>query len=153
MTWEFMLENLPRVANEFWTAAGSATVFAFHGEMGAGKTTTIAALCAAKAVDAPASSPTFSIINEYGYEENEQAKKIFHIDLYRLKDDEEIEATGVADCVSSGSICLVEWPGKAPWLFDRSALHVVITPLSERQRRIRLLSHNEFTTNSFEEDL
>jgi tRNA threonylcarbamoyladenosine biosynthesis protein TsaE len=153
MTWEITLDELPRFASAFWTVAGDATVFAFHGEMGAGKTTTIAALCAVKAADGPVSSPTFSIINEYGYEEEGRSKKIFHIDLYRLKDDEEVEATGVEDCVTSGAICFVEWPGKAPWLFEADARHVMIAPLSEDRRRIRLLTHNEFTTNSFEEDL
>jgi tRNA threonylcarbamoyladenosine biosynthesis protein TsaE len=87
--------------------------------MGAGKTTLIEAICAAKGVREHTSSPTFSIINQYGYTEDGEEKLIYHIDLYRLKDEEEIIQAGVEDCVYSGSLCMIEWPQKAPDLFDK----------------------------------
>jgi tRNA threonylcarbamoyladenosine biosynthesis protein TsaE len=67
---------------------------------------------------------------------NEQI--IYHIDLYRLNSQEEILHTGVGDCVSSGEICLVEWPDKASWLFDENTVHVSIKVVSENKREIKV---------------
>lgn len=133
------LKELAAFARRFWQQAGHTKVFLFHGEMGAGKTTVIEALCAAKGVKERMGSPTFSIINQYGYAEGGEEKMIYHIDLYRLKDEEEVVGAGVEDCVYSGSICFVEWPQKAPRLFDDSAANVFIEPVSETERSINLL--------------
>lgn len=132
------LEELPRFSTRFWDHVGGITVFLFHGKMGAGKTTIIEALCAAKGVKERMGSPTFSIINQYAYPENGQEKTIYHIDLYRLKDEEEIIQAGVEDCVYSGSICMVEWPQKAPGLFDATAANVFIEPINDTQRRVKI---------------
>jgi tRNA threonylcarbamoyladenosine biosynthesis protein TsaE len=129
-------ETYQAFAAQFWKYAGKATVFAFHGNMGAGKTTLITALCREKGVKEGMSSPTFSIINEYRYEEEGRKERIYHIDLYRLRDDEEVVQTGVEDCIYSGSICLVEWAEKAPWLFSEDAVDVFIEPLSETERSV-----------------
>lgn len=153
MKWQVSLHDLDAFAVEFWKQIGDKKVFAFHGQMGAGKTTTIAALCAAKGLATGASSPTFSIINEYAFEENGMGKKIFHIDLYRLKDEEEISGAGVEECVDSGDICFIEWPEKAPYLFDEDSLHLVIEPVNETMRNIHLLNHTEFTGASLKEHL
>ncbi|MDB5195713.1 MAG: hypothetical protein JWP88_83 [Flaviaesturariibacter sp.] len=153
MKWEVGLEGLDDFAQQFWTEVGETKIFAFHGQMGAGKTTTIGALCAAKGISGMASSPTFSIINEYKYSENGTDQSLYHIDLYRLKDEEEIIAAGVEECIFSNAICFVEWPGKAPHLFPENTMHVIIRPLSETVRTVRIESHKEFTINSLEEQL
>jgi len=84
------------------------------------------------------SSPTFSIINEYSFNENGIEKKIFHIDLYRLNDEEEAGQAGVEDCFYSDHICLVEWPEKAPHLFPDDTLHVYIEAIDNQTRQIRI---------------
>ena len=132
------INDLHTFAKEFWNHSGQTKVFAFHGSMGAGKTTIIEALCRAKGVKESMGSPTFSIINEYGFEEDGQERTIFHIDLYRLKDEEEIIQAGVEDCVYSKHFGFVEWPEKAPSLFDNTAAHVHIEVIDERQRRLIL---------------
>ncbi len=80
------------------------------------------------------SSPTFPIINEY----ESRRGRIFHIDRYRLKDEEEAIRAGVEDCLYSGSLCLVEWPERAPGLFPGDTLHVLITMIDEKTRLIRI---------------
>jgi tRNA threonylcarbamoyladenosine biosynthesis protein TsaE len=80
------------------------------------------------------SSPTFSIINEYVY----PFGNIFHIDLYRLKDEDEAIRAGVEDCLYSGNICLVEWPEKAPGIFPKNTSHAFIEFISTETRRVRL---------------
>ena len=138
MEWSFSLENINSVAKDFWQATDGKTVFAFHGQMGAGKTTFIHALCDVKRVKDVVGSPTFSIINEYEYDCEGTKKVIFHIDLYRLKDEQEALRAGVEDALFSGYICLVEWPEKASGIFPDNSLHVFIEPVDTKTRRLKI---------------
>lgn len=146
MEWIFYLDNINNVANEFWKAVEAKTVFAFHGQMGAGKTTFIHALCDAKGVKDVVGSPTFSIINEYRYECEGTKKVLFHMDLYRLKDEEEALRAGVEDALYSGYICLVEWPEKAPGIFPDDKVDVFIEVVNEKIRRLKISSNPLFKT-------
>lgn len=141
MECSFSLDNIKEVATNFWKATAGKTVFAFHGQMGAGKTTFIHALCAIKGVKDAVGSPTFSIINEYEYNSGETKKTLFHIDLYRLKDEEEAIRTGVEDCLYSGNICLVEWPEKAPGIFPEDSVSVYIKLVNDKTRHLKI-THN-----------
>jgi len=139
MEWTVSHDALDAFAPQFWKAVADANVLLFYGEMGAGKTTIIAALCRAKGVQDVVSSPTFSIINEYAYNEHGHLKKLLHLDLYRLKNDEEVVQAGVEDAVYSGALCLVEWPEKAPDMFDATARHIFIEPVNATERLVKLL--------------
>jgi len=138
MQMQISIADIDKFAATFWNQVKNAKVFAFHGEMGVGKTTIIKALCRYKGVLDNMSSPTFSIINEYDYQDEEGLKKIFHIDLYRLKNTEEIIQAGVEECVNSGSLCFVEWPEKAPELFDEEAWHITIELINKNNRKIKI---------------
>jgi tRNA threonylcarbamoyladenosine biosynthesis protein TsaE len=138
MEFLFSLPDIKEVATQFWEMAGNSTVFAFHGNMGAGKTTFIHSLCEEKGVKDVVGSPTFSIINEYVYTSNGDLKKIFHIDLYRLKDEEEAIQAGVEDCLYSDHICFVEWPDRSPGIFPEDTVHVYIDTIDSSVRRIRI---------------
>lgn len=103
------LDDLERAAKAFVEEMGDATVFAFHGEMGAGKTTFINALSRALGVeDDTTNSPSFSIVNEY--RSDTTAELIYHFDLYRLENLEEAFDIGIEDYFDSGAVCLIEWP-------------------------------------------
>src|SRR6185436_6345646 len=117
MDWVFTLENIQETARKVLKQLPGKDILAFHGAIGAGKTSFIHALCDIKNVKDVVGSPTFSIINEYLYEENGSEKKIFHVDLYRLKDEKEARLAGVEDCFYSKELCLVEWPERAPEIF------------------------------------
>jgi len=132
MEWIFDLGHIHDAARKCWEEAGAKKIFTFHGAMGAGKTTFIHALCDEKKVSSTVGSPTFSIINEYIY----PGGKIFHIDLYRLRDEEEAIKAGVEDCLYSGDICLVEWPEKAEGIFPEDAAHVYIDVIDQGTRKI-----------------
>jgi tRNA threonylcarbamoyladenosine biosynthesis protein TsaE len=133
MQWTITLENIHLFAKAFWQQFDNKGVFAFHGEMGSGKTTLIHALCDVKNVTSTVGSPTFSIINEYEF----AGGKIFHIDLYRLKDEEEVLRAGVEDCFYSGEACFVEWPEKAGELLPPNSLHLFISTIDPFTRKIR----------------
>jgi tRNA threonylcarbamoyladenosine biosynthesis protein TsaE len=138
MEWIYKLSQIGQTATQLWKVAGKARVFAFHGAIGAGKTTFIHALCKVKQVKDIVGSPTFSIINEYVYTENGGEKKIFHIDLFRLKDEEEAMQAGVEDCLYSDHICLVEWPEKALALLPDNTVHIFIEPVDELTRQLKI---------------
>jgi tRNA threonylcarbamoyladenosine biosynthesis protein TsaE len=138
MEWNFSLSTINEVAKAFWKATEGKLVFAFHGQMGAGKTTFIHALCDAKGVKDIVGSPTFSIINEYEYDCEGTKKGLFHMDLYRIKDEEEALRAGVEDALFSGYICLVEWPEKAPGIFPDNTVHVFIELVDDKTRRLKI---------------
>ena len=132
--WIFTLETISATAQEFWQRFADRKVFAFHAAMGAGKTTFIHSLCDVIKVSSRVSSPTFSIINEY----SSAAGVVYHIDLYRLKDEEEAIRAGIEDCLYSDSICLVEWPDRAAGIFPGNTLHIYIKVTDSDSRKLRL---------------
>jgi hydrolase, P-loop family len=102
-------DDLNRAADEFVRLMDSSTVYAFNGEMGAGKTTFIMALLRRLGVgDDLAGSPSFAIINEY--RSDTTAELIYHFDLYRLESLEEALDIGIEDYFDSSALCLLEWP-------------------------------------------
>jgi tRNA threonylcarbamoyladenosine biosynthesis protein TsaE len=120
MEFFFELEDIKIIANSFLKLTENYKVFAFSGDLGAGKTTFINALCKELGVTETVTSPTFSIIQEYAAA-NE--KVIFHIDLYRIKNTEEAVEAGIEDCIYSNDICFVEWPAKAPSIFPLETVY------------------------------
>ena len=113
---------LPYACKRLIEFAGDVKVFAFNGEMGVGKTTFIKEL--SKILDSKDdfSSPTYSIVNEY----SSQKGKIFHFDLYRLKDTEELLDIGFEEYVNSGNYCFIEWPQLAEPLLPVPYVRIVI---------------------------
>ncbi|MFT3704011.1 MAG: tRNA (adenosine(37)-N6)-threonylcarbamoyltransferase complex ATPase subunit type 1 TsaE [Agriterribacter sp.] len=134
---EIQLPTIQYAAQLFWKEL-NGKVFAFHGEMGSGKTTFITALCMEKGVKGHISSPSFSLINEYTYLEGGKEQSIFHIDLYRLKDEQEAINAGIEDCLYSGNICFVEWPEKTPSLLPETTIHVYIEPINNHTRLLKI---------------
>lgn len=120
------IEGLPAAAREFAALMGDETVYAFHGEMGAGKTTFIRALVEQLGVGPEeANSPSFSIINEY--RSDTTAELIYHFDLYRLESVDEALEIGVEDYFDSGALCLLEWPERIEALLPDDTVVVKIT--------------------------
>jgi tRNA threonylcarbamoyladenosine biosynthesis protein TsaE len=130
----YKLNDINDVATRFGQAIGNKKVIAFHGGMGSGKTTFIHALCEVKSVKDVVGSPTFSIINEYYFPKG----MIYHIDLYRLRDEQEAIRAGVEDCLYSDHICFVEWPEKAPGIFPPDTVHVFIEVIDSETRHLTI---------------
>lgn len=134
MDFTYKLKNLKQAANKVFEYSNGKKVWAIHGEMGAGKTTFIHALCENLGVISAIGSPTYSIINEY----ESGAGTIYHMDWYRLKDEEEALQAGVEDGIFSGNLCLIEWPENAISLLPDNCFHVNIIVMDEEMRRISM---------------
>lgn len=120
----FQLPDIRDAARRFLQEIGDHRVIALHGPMGAGKTTFVHACCDELGVKDAVGSPTYSIVNEY---ESPVMGTIYHIDLYRLKDDEEAREAGIEDILFSGQLCFVEWPDLAPGIFPDNTLHLSLS--------------------------
>ena len=132
MNFTYTLKEIKKTAEEILAYSNGIKVWAIHGEMGAGKTTFIHALCEILGVHSAVGSPTYSIINEY----KSNLGIIYHMDWYRLKDEEEALQAGVEDPILSGNLCLIEWPEKAISLLPDHCFHITITILDEQTRNI-----------------
>lgn len=129
----FMLPQIGQVAQALWKEGKKHKIWAFHAGMGTGKTTFIHALCEVLGVRSAISSPTFAIINEY---ESPVVDTIFHMDWYRLNNEEEAVNAGVEDSLQSGHLCLIEWPEKAPGLLGDDTFHIHMEMLDAATRRL-----------------
>ncbi len=116
-------DELPPIALNLISFHKDKRIFAFHGEMGAGKTTFIKTMCACLKVTDTVSSPTFAIVNEYF---TENSGSIYHFDLYRIKSWTELLEIGYEDYFFSGNYCLLEWPEKIVNLLPEETVHVTI---------------------------
>ena len=129
------LEAIGTAAEEFVRLAMQEdTVFAFNGQMGAGKTTFIKALCEALGVTETVTSPTFSIVNEY--RSDETGELIYHFDFYRIKKLEEAYDMGCEDYFYSGAVCLIEWPELVEDLLPGNTVWVDIRVNDDESRTI-----------------
>ncbi|MDQ2721092.1 MAG: tRNA (adenosine(37)-N6)-threonylcarbamoyltransferase complex ATPase subunit type 1 TsaE [Bacteroidota bacterium] len=129
----FEIDDIGSAAEKFLKITDDYKVFAFSGDLGAGKTTFIGALCKQLGVTETVTSPTYSIIQEYAGYEN---KIIYHIDLYRIKNKEEAIEAGIEDCINSGEICTVEWPEKASSIFPERTIYAFLEMLSASKRKL-----------------
>lgn len=131
------LDELPAAAQKFVSLMGDYTVFAFQGPMGVGKTTFISQLCRALGVDCDqASSPSFSIINEY--RSDTTAELIYHFDCYRLESVAEAEDIGAEDYFYCGAICLIEWPERILDLLPDDTVSVVMAENGDGTRTMTI---------------
>jgi len=121
---------LPEAAQKLLAFFGDRRVVAFRGQMGAGKTTLIKAICEELGVQDNTSSPSFALVNEY----RTSAGPIYHFDFYRLKKAAEAFDIGFEEYVSSGHWCLIEWPEMIDELLPGDAVQVMI--LLEGEKRV-----------------
>jgi len=130
------IESIAHAATEFISKMNGEKIFAFYGDMGAGKTTFIKAVCKELGVKENVNSPTFSIVNEYMGTKN---TIIYHFDCYRLKNLDEAIDIGIEEYLYSGNLCFIEWPEKIASLLPDSYVKVEIRELESGIRDIQII--------------
>ncbi len=142
----YKLNSIDKAVALFWKEVCNYRLFAFSGEMGAGKTTFLHYLCEMLHVEDVVSSPTFALINEYHYADGNADRIIYHMDWYRLKDAAEAINAGMEDCIDAAkdgrAICFIEWPEKALELLQPPYLWITIetTDPDQRTMTVELIS-------------
>ena len=121
-----------RLGRELAARLSAGSVVAFTGDLGAGKTAFTRGLAAGLGVTDRVTSPTFTIVNEYGG----GRLPLFHFDLYRLTSPEELYDIGWEDYLRRDGVCAVEWSENVPEAFDGTEIRVTITKTDEATRRI-----------------
>lgn len=134
------IADMSVIATELSAVIKNYKVVSFSGNLGAGKTTLIKTLCSLWGVEDTVSSPTFSLVNQYKTNHSNIGEVIYHIDLYRVKGEEEAYDAGIEDNLYSGHLCLVEWPEKAPGILPDDLLRVEISYVNPDQRHIQVVS-------------
>ncbi|HNT49644.1 MAG TPA: tRNA (adenosine(37)-N6)-threonylcarbamoyltransferase complex ATPase subunit type 1 TsaE [Cyclobacteriaceae bacterium] len=126
------LSSLPETADELLKAGAAFTVWTLQGEMGSGKTTLVKSIVKQLGLTDLVTSPTFSIVNEYGRAENQ----VYHFDFYRLKRDTEALDLGFEEYLASGHLCLIEWAEKVITFLPSQRFEVRIDTVNENTREI-----------------
>ena len=122
-------------AMEILRATEPHRVFAFEGQMGAGKTTFIKKLCEEMGTIDVVNSPTFAIVNVYDVEQPYRGE-VYHFDCYRLKDIREAMDFGAEEYLYSGNYCFIEWPEKIEPLLPEDTIWVKIIPQENGERQL-----------------
>ena len=112
-------------------------VYAFVGQMGAGKTTFIKKLCEEMGTMDVVNSPTFAIVNVYDVEQPYKGE-VYHFDCYRLKDIREALDFGAEEYLYSGNYCFIEWPEMIDALLPEDTVRVSIRPMESGDRQLTI---------------
>lgn len=120
------------VAAEIANMTAPGAVLCLRGEIGAGKTVFTTGLCRALGVSDCVTSPTFTVVNEY---DGEQVR-VYHFDMYRIEEEDELLEIGFEEYLSSGGVCIIEWPQNVEGALPKHRLEITITKLGENERKI-----------------
>ena len=129
------LSSIDDAARELLETLPDKRIFAFYGEMGAGKTTLIKALCRLLQVTDVTSSPSFGLIYEYRTTGNES---IYHFDFYRIEHLEEAYDIGYEEYIDSGQYCFIEWPDKVASLLPPESVNVKLQIAGNNERTMEV---------------
>ena len=134
------IEELKGVVHKVLDLLQKRNILAFYGEIGAGKTSLIQAICQQLGVKEPVTSPTFSLINEYSFLDNTgKPQPVYHMDLYRLEQIEEALEIGIEEYLEAPNYCLIEWPEIIEDLLPEDSMRINIQIIDDSTRKILIL--------------
>ncbi len=125
-------KKLPSAIKKLLKYSGSSRIFALYGSLGAGKTTIIKEICKQLGASDLASSPSFTLVNEY---RTVRGESLYHIDFYRVKNTGEVFDFGLEEYLYGGSYCFMEWPDLIEELLPADTIRVHIIA-GENEKRI-----------------
>ncbi|MDR1886595.1 MAG: tRNA (adenosine(37)-N6)-threonylcarbamoyltransferase complex ATPase subunit type 1 TsaE [Prevotellaceae bacterium] len=129
------LEDIRETAQKICKLLDGRKIVALYGNMGAGKTTLIKAICREAGVEDSVTSPTFALVNEYKTSDN---RTICHFDFYRINSIAEAYDFGYEEYFYGGNLCFVEWPEMIEELLPENTLRIYIKVLDDNRREISM---------------
>ena len=127
------VKDTETIAKEIVKSLSSGDVILLKGDLGAGKTAFVKSVVNALGGDKNlVTSPTFTLVNEYVIE----GQTIYHFDLYRINDVNELYNIGIEEYLYSNAICFFEWPERAEEIFNMNYKTIEIFKLGESERKI-----------------
>lgn len=127
-------------AKKFAKELKKGTIIAFVGGLGMGKTAFVTGLVAGLGIDASVSSPTFAIVNEY----NGKQDKLYHFDMYRVENWDDLYSTGYFDYVDNKSFVAIEWSENIFGALPDEAVIIEIEKLSENERKFVICKKGDY---------
>jgi tRNA threonylcarbamoyladenosine biosynthesis protein TsaE len=124
-------EETQATAKEIARGLAPGSVLSLAGDLGAGKTEFVKGLARGLGINDPVTSPTFTLVHEY----RGAQVKLYHLDLYRLNSEKELDEIGFDDCIWAGDICAIEWGNKYPTRLPKGCLEIRLT-IGENNQRI-----------------
>jgi tRNA threonylcarbamoyladenosine biosynthesis protein TsaE len=134
----FDIRQLDEAAKKLIKFAGENRIWLFEGDLGAGKTTLIKAICRNFNVEDIVNSPSFSLVNEY---KGKNGAIFYHLDFYRIKNEEEAMDIGAEEYIFSGNYCFIEWPSKIASLLPQQYVSVSIQVGPDGSRSLNLVKY------------
>ena len=131
MELEYTLEEIDRIAKQLIDSF-THSIVAISGQMGSGKTTLVKSIVSQLGSEETVSSPTFGLVHEY----NIPNGKLIHMDLYRLEQESELEQLGFDDYISTGNLCLIEWPELATQHIQGGCHNLNIEWVNDHKRKL-----------------
>ena len=129
----YSIDEIEDVAKKILSLNLNSKIYILYGNMGSGKTTLIKSIVEKLDIDSVANSPTFSIINEYY-----NGDKIYHFDLYRIKDMDELLDIGIEEYVNGNNICFIEWPDLVIEMLPENYNTLKLEVVSNNERRLTI---------------
>ncbi len=131
----YNVDKISETAKQFADLTSGYRKFAFYGNMGAGKTTFIIALCKELGVADIVNSPTFTIVNEYI---TVTGRPVYHLDFYRIKNVSELYDIGIEDYFDADGFTFIEWPEKAEDILPDDIIRVYIEVIDKKRREVKI---------------
>ena len=133
-TADLTLPELVAWGERFGAALDAPALLTFEGDLGAGKTTLVQAICRGYGVTEAVTSPTFALVHEY----RAPRSPVYHLDLYRLKGPQDLANIGWDDVQSARAVVCVEWSDRAGALMPEPRAAIALAHLPEAPDRRRL---------------
>lgn len=132
------VEETKKIAADFAKTLKAGDVICMYGDLGAGKTAFAQGLARGMEIDAPVTSPTFTIVNEY-----DGALPLYHFDVYRVADDDELYEIGYEEYVYGGGVSVIEWPQLIEDMLPEKRYEITITRNYDKGEDYRMIEVKE----------
>lgn len=117
-------EETEQFGARLWALLPSKCLVFLHGDLGAGKTTLVRGFLRAAGFSGAVKSPTYTLVEEYTLAD----RQVFHFDLYRVADPEELEWIGIRDYFDQEAVCFIEWPDMGRGFLPEPDVVITLTP-------------------------